>query len=167
MEGKTSSEIRNAKLAALDALRNKPTTYYVTVIAPDPLPEKLKGREEIAFTVKPPTFATLTEIALVVERLPEDLFEGQAMSAKALKHLDSIIEMIAILAWGNSRKPVPSWYVPFLKENLTIEESLMIWHESAAKLQTDFFLPFFQIAKAMNPMTMAMRRKKKDTTRSR
>ena len=162
MEGiNTPEKIKDAKLKALHALRNKPTTYFITVIEPKSLPDSLKGRKEIGFTVKPPTFATLTEIAIVVETLPNDIFEQNAMSANALKHIDKLIEMIAILAWGNQRKEVPSWYVPFLTDNLTIEESLMIWHEAAAKLQTDFFLPFFQIARAMNPMTMKMRKPRK------
>lgn len=153
----TPEQIQKAKLQALEALKNRATTYHVTVIDPTALPDKLKERKEISFVVKPPTLATLTDVAVVIESLPQSLFEETAMSVEAIKHLGSITEMIAILAHGDSKKDVPKWYVPFLTDNLTVEETLMIWHEAAMKLQTDFFLPFFQIAKQMNPMTMKMR----------
>jgi len=41
-----------------------------------------------------------------------------------------------------------------MQDNLTIPEALQLWFESSQKLQNDFFLPFFRIAKQMNPMTM-------------
>ena len=159
-EKPTPEAIQHAKIKALTALKNQPTTYDITVIDNEPLPVSLKDRKEISFVVKPPTFATLTDLALIVEKLPPELFESQEMTKLAMSNLNKVLEMIAVLSHGNTRKKIPDWYVPFLRTNLTVEEALMIWQECAAKLQTDFFLPFFQIAKAMNPMSMKMKTKK-------
>lgn len=147
-------EMTNARNALLEALRNEPSKYWIEVIDPDPLPEKLKEKKKIAFTIKPPTLATLTQLAQVTERIPNEVFEDMNMSKEALRHIPDIVEMIAIMAHGSTKKPMPDWYVPFLQENLTIAEVLQLWFEVSAKIQTSFFLPFIQSVKAMNPMTM-------------
>lgn len=151
---KIQDTLQKARIDALNALRNKPSKYFIEVIDNTSLPEKLKNKKEIAFVINPPTFDTLTEIALITESLPEELFTNEAMNKKALEHIGEIIKIIAVLAHGNTRKKMPDWYLPFLSSNLNLQETLQLWFECAQKIQTDFFLPFFQIARAMNPMTM-------------
>ena len=159
-QGVTAEEFQKARIQALNNLRNKPTTYWIEVIDPEPLPETLKKKKEIKFVIKPPTLAVLAEVALVLETLPQTIFEDEGLNAEALQHIEKICQMMAIVSHGKPKKPMPEWYVPFLTANLTVDEVLRMWFEVMQKMQTDFFLPFFQAAKQVNPMTM----KKRTTT---
>lgn len=151
----TLQALQEAKVKALKALRSEPSTYHIEVIDNTALPERLKDKKKISFTIKVPTLGVLSQIAQVIESLPPELFSGDtAMTKQAMENVPAIRKMLAILAHGNPQKKIPSWYEPFLGDNLTLEESLMLWQEAALKIQTDFFLPFFQGAKMMNPMGM-------------
>jgi len=146
-------DVKQAHVALLEALRNEPSKYKVEVIVPDTLPEQLQRKSHITFTIKPPTFAVLNKIAQVVAQLPDELFTEQAMSRQALTYIPQLIEITAIMAHGPSKKPMPDWYVPFLTDNLTVQEVLQLWFEVAQKIQTGFFLPFFQTVRQMNPLS--------------
>ena len=147
-------QIQQAKLKALKALRSEPSTYHIEVINNGSLPERLKDKKQISFTIKVPTLGVLSQVAEVLESLPPALFQETAMTKEAMENIPAVIKMIAILAHGNPQKKMPKWYEPFLADNLTLEEALMLWQEAALKIQTDFFLPFFRGAKMMNPMGM-------------
>lgn len=153
----TNEEFQIARVKALHALRNEDSTYWIEVIDNTSLPENLKKKKEIKFVIKPPTLGVLTEVAKVVEQLPPEIFEDEGMNAKALAHVKDICSMIAIVAWGKPNKEMPDWYDPFLRDNLTVDEVLRLWFEVMQKMQTDFFLPFFQTARQVNPMTMSLK----------
>lgn len=150
----TPEELTKARKMAFDALKSKPTEYEIDVKDNSMLPDNLKGKDVLFFVIKPPTLSTLQQLAEIVNTLPEDVFKPDTMTAEVMKHIPTINEMIAILVHGSSKKKMPEWYVPFFGKNITTEETLLIWQETTIKLQSGFFLPFFQTARLLNPMTM-------------
>jgi hypothetical protein len=150
----TPADITALKLKTLRALKNEPSRYKITVIDNSMLPDKLKERKTLEFVVKPPTIHVLTKLAIVVETVPESATAATGITKEVLEYIPVLSEMLAIMIHGNSKKEMDPWLIPFLEKNLTTQESLMLWQETALKIDTSFFLPFIQTAKAWNPMSL-------------
>ncbi|WP_417444646.1 hypothetical protein [Joostella sp.] len=144
------------KKKLLESIIEKPSTYEVDVQDNSMLPKNLNKRKTISFTIKAPTMHTLAKCAIHLEDIPEELKSGKNTSIEeAIKHVDKMIKMICVLSWGKTSN-YPEWYESFMSQNLTPREVYYIFHESALKMQTDFFLNCFQIANE-NPMAMRKR----------
>lgn len=141
------------KKKLLEALIEKPSNYEVDVQDNSMLPNNLKSRKTISFTIKPPTLEVLAKCAIPLQDVPEHIKEGKDIKIEdAILYTSQMVEMISILSWGKTSN-YPSWYEPFMLKNLTAKEVYLIFHESALKLQSDFFLASFQVANE-NPMNM-------------
>lgn len=150
----TPEQVQAYKVQLLQSIQNEPSYYKIDVQDNTMLPDKIKDKKKLEFVIKPPTIHTLSRLAEIIEGIPEEVFKEKGLSATVLNHMPKITEMLAILMHGSSRKPMPEWYMPFLEKNVTTQETILLWQETAMKLDTSFFLPFIQSAKLMNPMTM-------------
>lgn len=138
----------------LQALIEKPSTYEIQVSDNSMLPDNIKKRKTLSFTIKPPTLEILAKCALPALKIPESIRESKELKLdEAIEYRNEMAEVFAILAHGKATD-FPSWYVPFVLNNLTPKELYMLFYESVLKLQTDFFLNSFQIANQNNPMMM-------------
>lgn len=163
-------DVKGSKSEIFKALLQEPTTYHIEVVNNSGLPDSVKGKKEISFEIKPPVMSTLAKIGKIVNDLPDDVFDLKASNAHLLKYAPQMCEIVAVLSHGNSKKKMPDWYIDFLMNNLTPDETLMIFQESTMKLKTDFFLPCFQTARVnpmmMEKMTVTTRKRKSASTRS-
>ncbi|WP_142783349.1 hypothetical protein [Changchengzhania lutea] len=138
----------------LKALIEKPTTYTIDVKDASMLPDDLKGKQTLKFTVKPPTLEVLSKCASIVMGIPEDIRESKDLNIdEAVRYRSEMAQVFSILAHGK-QDDYPDWYVSFILNNVTAKELYMLFYESVLKLQTDFFLNSFQIASTSNPMMM-------------
>ena len=156
---------QQAKQALLRALMTKPSIYTIDVIDNSMMPKGLKNKESISFEVKPPVINTMTEAALVLNRIPEKALDPKTPPAESSRYSKEMCEIFSIYAHGNSKEKFPDWHVAFLMANVTPVELIQLVQEVSLKTRTDFFLPSFQIASVMNPMMMTepMEEKKKRT----
>ncbi len=142
------------KQKLIEALIEKPSIYDIDVIDNSMLPDAIKNEKTITIEIKPPTMEVLSMCALPMFRIPESIRESKDLKVEdALKHVNEMVEVLAILSHGKSTN-YPDWYVPFFRSNLSSKELYMIFYESTLKLQTDFFLKSFQIVSQNNPMMM-------------
>ena len=150
------------KAKVLTALIEKPTRYTIDILDHSMLPEKMKGKKTLDFLFKPPTIQTLSQCALSIEKLPKELLQtdSQPTLQEVLPHADVIIDILCILSYAK-KEAFPDWYAPFIKQNCTPKEIYHIFQEVSMKMQSDFFLSCFQVAKLTNPMRMTMPKKKK------
>lgn len=164
-ENKKAIDPKVALSGTLDQLMQQPTRYEIDVIDKRRLPDHMKKRKVIEFIIKPPVLSTLAKVAKVAALVPEELPKKMT----SFEHVDKMAKIMAILAHGNSKGGVPTWYQEFMVDNCTPMELTKMLQETTLKMGTDFFLHFFQIAKQMNPMMMPVIPKipkKKDSTQS-
>jgi len=144
------------KKKLLEALIEKPSTYHIEVMDNSMLPENLKRRKEISFSVKPPSLDTLAKVALIMEDVPDDIKSGENISiSEATKYTGHMVKAICTMAWGKSG-PYPDWYEDFILKNAEPADIYKIGVECSLKQQTDFFLTSFQVV-GENPMMMKKR----------
>lgn len=153
-EQENTMDLETARTLLLDSLMHKESRYEIDVIDNSMLPDNLKDREVLHFVIKPPVILTLTRMASVALRIPEEYRQIEVDPIEVLKYGQEVAEIFAIMAHGSNEKPMPDWYVPFLMKNCTPADLLRLYQESSMKIRTDFFLPCFQIASAANPMLM-------------
>jgi type III secretion system FlhB-like substrate exporter len=138
----------------LESLIEKASNYDIDVTDNSMLPDNLKKRKSISFTVKPPTMEVLAKCAIPLLNIPEAVREAKSVTLeKALEYRREMAEVFAIIAHGKNSK-IPDWYADFILNNVTGKELFYLFQETALKLQSDFFLNSFQIAKETNPMMM-------------
>lgn len=138
----------------LESLIEKPSNYDIDVTDSSMLPDNLKKRQSISFTIKPPSMEVLAKCAIPLLNIPEEVREAKELTLdKALEYRKEMAEVIAIIAHGKNTD-VPEWYVGFILNNVSGKELFGLFQDTALKLQSDFFLNSFQIASATNPMMM-------------
>ena len=137
----------------LESVIQNPSTYTIDVQDGSMLPENLKEKKELSFNVKPPSMGTLARCGIVMQELPEELLslEKDVTIIDALKHIDKMVKIICIVSHAKETD-YPEWYEPFIMNNATSKEVFTIFQEVRLKMQTDFFLPCFHIARDGNPM---------------
>ena len=138
----------------LESLIEKESKYEIDVLDNSMLPDNLKKRKKLGFTVKPPTMEVLAKCAIPLLTIPEEVRSTKELKLDvALKYRKQMAEVFSIIAHGKN-SDVPDWYVDFILNNVTGKELFFLFQETALKLQSDFFLSSFQIASQTNPMTM-------------
>lgn len=149
-----------SKEKLLEAFLENPTHYKINVSDASMLPDKLKEKKEIGFTVKPPVLSVLAKCAIVLQKIPAEIADPakEVSINEALKYINEMAECFAILAHGKTSN-MPEWYIPFLINNVTPKEMYYLFSEAALKSQSGFFLSSIQVANASNPM-MRMKPKK-------
>lgn len=146
--------MNNEQQKLLEALVEKQSNYSIDVVDNSMLPESLKKRKSISFTVKPPTMEVLAKCAVPLLRIPEDVRASKNLSLEtAIEYRNEMAEVFSIIAHGKNTD-IPDWYVDFVLNNVTGKELFYLFQETALKLQSDFFLSSFQIATETNPMMM-------------
>ena len=150
------------KAKVLTALIEEPTRYTIDILDYSMLPEKMKGKKTLDFLFKPPTIQTLSQCALSIEKLPKELLkpEKQLTLQEVLPYSDVIVDILCVLSYAK-KEAFPDWYAPFIKQNCTPKEIYHIFQEVSMKMQSDFFLSCFQVAKLTNPMMMNKPKMKK------
>lgn len=143
----------NPKEKLLNAFLENPTTYKIDVSDSSMLPDKLKDKKTIGFTIKPPVLAVLAKCAVVMERIPEEIRnpEAEIKVSDAVEYLNEMAEAFSIISHGRTTE-YPDWYVPFLVNNVTPKELYYLFTEAALKSQSSFFLNSIQVADIGNPM---------------
>ncbi len=137
----------------LQSFLEEPTTYTIDVLDNSMLPEGIKEKEQLKFTIKRPTLKVLAKTALPLSRIPKEIHKKQNLTIPEISpYFHPIAEIIAIMAHGASSKPIPKWYVDFFLANLTDSELYMIYKDIAMKSDSSFFLSCIQVAEATNPM---------------
>lgn len=144
-----------SKEKLLDAFLENPTSYKIKVSDASMLPEKLKNKKEIGFTIKPPVLSVLAKCAKVLQNIPPEITdpEKNVQLAEAINYIDEMAECFAILAHGKTTE-FPEWYKPFLINNVTPKEMFYLFSEASLKTQSSFFLNSLQVANVSNPMMM-------------
>ncbi len=138
----------------INALIEKPSTYDIDVIDTSMLPQNLKRRKTISFTVKPPTLEVLAKCVVPLFNIPKEIREAEELALdEAIKHRKEMAEVVAILAHGKQTEH-PSWYADFILSNITPKELYNLFYEISLKLQSDFFLNSLKIVSQSNPMQM-------------
>lgn len=140
----------------LNAFIENPSNYTIDVSDNSMLPDKLKGKDELKFTVKPPVLSVLAKCALVLNKIPKEILEPnkEVKLVDAIKYVNEMAQVFSILSWGKT-SDYPSWYVPFIVNNVTPKELFQLFEEVAYKTQSSFFLNSTQIAGVANPMMMS------------
>ena len=146
------------KKAILSALSNKPSKYHIEVVDSSMLPKELKKKKEITFVVKPPVLNVLVSAAEVLNNLPKSATDPKTPPLETAKYAQEMCKVFAIISHGNSKNDIPEWYVPFLMANIEPSDLVRLIQEVSLKTRTDFFLPCFQLASVMNPLTMTTKR---------
>lgn len=137
----------------INAFVSNPTTYTIGVRINDMLPDKLKSKKEIAFTIKPPTMHVLSLCAALLSDIPEEIYKSDEIELSvAMEYQENISKVISILSWEGS--DYPDWYTDFIIKNVPSINLLQIMQETALKCNPGFFLNSIQIAKASNPMML-------------
>ncbi len=138
----------------LEALIEKPSKYEIDVIDNTMLPGDLKKRKTMSFVVKPPTMEVLARCATVILKVPKEILDRKDVDLlEVLNYRKEIAEIFCIIAHGRNTD-YPSWYVDFILNNVSGKELFSLFQETSLKMQSDFFLSSFQIAKETNPMMM-------------
>lgn len=141
------------KQELIQALIEKPSVYEIDVLDNSMLPDKLKKRTSLSFTVKPPTIEVLANCADIIMQVPQEVREKQDLALdEAAKYVTEMAGVVCVLA--HPKGTPPKWYLPFIKANLTPKELFMLFKEASMKTQADFFLASFQNASLANPMTI-------------
>ena len=149
--------MKNEQQKLLESLIEKESKYEIDVIDNSMLPDNLKKRKKLGFTVKPPTMEVLAKCAIPLLTIPEEVREAKNLQLdEPLKYRRQMAEVFSIIAHGKNTD-VPSWYVDFVLNNVTGKELFYLFQETALKLQSDFFLNSLQIASQTNPMMMKKR----------
>lgn len=144
----------------LEALIEQPSSYDIDVVDNSMLPDNLKKRKSISFVIKPPTMEVLAKCAIVILKVPKSILEREEVDIlKVLEYRKEIAQIISIISHGKI-SDYPEWYEEFILKNVNGKELFMLFQETSLKMQSDFFLSSFQIAKAVNPMMM----KRQDST---
>jgi hypothetical protein len=147
-------DIEQSKAQILSALIMEESNYEIDVVDNSMLPDHLKKKEVMEFVIKPPVLDTLNRMAKVAMRIPEEHRQIDTAKEISIQYIEEIVEILAIMVHGNSKKPMPEWYVPFFMKNCNTEDLFKLYQESSMKIRTDFFLPCFQTANVLNPMMM-------------
>ena len=138
----------------LQALVEEPSRYYITVLDGTMLPAGMQKKKEVEFEIKPPTMEVLAQCAIPLQSLPD---KPEKMTFKeAVSYIDQMVRIVCIVCHRSTK--YPSWCEPFIKNNTTPKELHFIFHETYAKMKTDFFLNSFQTASLINPMMMKTKR---------
>jgi len=137
----------------LESVIQNPSTYTIDVQDGSMLPENLKDKKELSFNVKPPSMGTLARCGILMQELPESLLnlDTEVTTVEVLKHIDKLVKVICIVSHGKETD-YPEWYEPFIMQNATSKDVFEVYREVRLKMQTDFFLPCFHIARDGNPM---------------
>lgn len=145
----------NEKEKLINAFLENPTHYKIDVADNSMLPEKLKDKKQIGFTVKPPVLSVLALCSKVLQKIPAEIAnpENEVKLEDAVKYITEMAECFAILSHGKTTE-YPEWYVPFLINNVTPKEMYYLFTEAALKTQSSFFLSSIQVASVSNPMMM-------------
>lgn len=148
-----------SKEKLLNAFLETPSHYKISVSDNSMLPEKLKDKKEIGFTVKPPVLSVLALCSAVLQKIPEHIInpEADVKLSDALEYIEEMAQCFSILAHGKTTE-YPDWYVPFLINNVTPKEMYYLFSEAALKSQSSFFLSSIQVASVSNPMMMMNRK---------
>lgn len=142
------------KQKLIDDFLENPTTYHIDVIDKSMLPNDLKKRKVIDFTVKPPTMFVLTMVADTLLKLPPDILKSETIQVvELLKYSKQMIKIFCRMSHGKT-DDYPGWYEDFIDKNCTPKELFLMFQEVTAKTQTGFFLNSFLIAEVSNPMMM-------------
>lgn len=144
-----------SKEKLLNAFLENPTSYKIAVSDNSMLPENLKNKKEIGFTIKPPVLSVLAKCAKVLQKIPPEITDPNknVQLADAITYIDEMAECFAIISHGKTTS-FPEWYKPFLISNVTPKEMFYLFSEASLKTQSSFFLNSFQVAKVSNPMMM-------------
>ena len=137
------------KQELLQALIEKPSSYEITVLENSMLPDHLKERKTLLFTVSPPSIEVLARVAIPMFSIGENIKE--LTLEKAVKHRRVLAEIFSIMAHGKTTE-IPHWYTSFILKNVTPKELFYLIQETALKTQSDFFLNSFHLASQINPM---------------
>ena len=153
------------KQKALNALMEKPSTYFIEVIDNSMLPTSLIDDKEIKFTIAPPSPGVMAMCAVYLNEIPKELLQPEAKVTlqDMLPYTETLLKIICVIAHGKE-SDYPEWWLKFLLFNTEPKDVYKIFHETALKMQSDFFLTSFQIASQINPMTMRMMKRKEDST---
>ena len=142
----------------LEALIEKPSGYDIDVLDNSMLPDNLKKRKTIKFVVKPPTMEVMARSAVILMRIPQHLQKNENIDLmEVLNYRREIAEIFCVIAHGKNTD-YPKWYVDFILNNVSGKELFTLFQETSLKMQSDFFLHSFQIAKESNPMMMKERK---------
>lgn len=141
------------KKELIQALIEQPSEYVIDVLDGSMLPDKIKERKSIKFTIKPPTIDVLAKCAKVMMKVPKEVREKQDLELDdAIGFIDEMAGAISILC--HKKGTPPKWQLPFIKANVTPKELFMLFKEASMKTQADFFLTSFQTASQANPMML-------------
>ncbi len=139
----------------LEAFLSKPTTYTVDVLDNTMLPNGIKSKKQLKFTIKRPTLKVLALTALPLSKIPKNILEQHNVSIPELApYFREVAEVVAIMAHGANSKPMPKWYADFFLANLTDEELFNLFKDVAMKSNSGFFLSCIHTARATNPMIL-------------
>ena len=129
----------------LKALIQEPSTYTIDVVDGSMLSD---NRKIVTLKIPPPTLETLAKVSLILSKIPESIRTAKELQLnEVVKYNREMAEMLTLMAKEDS------WCIDFLIKNITAKELFQLFYEGALKVQTDFFLNFFQIAN-QNPMAM-------------
>lgn len=141
-----------AQKQLINALVEKTSKYEIDVIDGSMLPQNLKRRKTITFTIKPPTLETLAKCTVPLYKIPKEVREADEIPLDmAIKYRKEMVELITIFAHAKKTEP-PSWYTDFILNNTTPKELYNFFFELSLKLQSDFFLNSLKIVSQSNPM---------------
>ncbi len=137
----------------LESFLKQPTTYTIDVLDNTMLPDGIKDKKQLKFTIKRPTLKVLASTALPLSKIPKEIREKERLTlTEIVPYAYQIAEVVARMAHGANPKPMPDWYVPFFLANLTDKELYAIFEETAMKADSSFFLSCIHNASQTNPM---------------
>ncbi len=137
----------------LEAFIEQPTTYTIDVLDNTMLPEGIKDKKQLKFTIRRPTLKVLASMALPLSKIPKEIqFKENLELSEAAPYLRDMVKSIAVAMHGARGNSMPDWYEDFLFANLTDMELFLIFKEASIKSNSSFFLSYIHSASQTNPM---------------